>query len=69
MHFGHAKFAGIFFETDRHDGTVEGDFQKGTRLVCLEGGVASAMRAGRPSVILEDGQCRGIDNSSRRIAE
>ena len=55
LHFGHAKGSRVFFEANRHDGTIEGYFQKGSRLISLEGGVAAAMGASRPSVVLEDG--------------
>ena len=55
LHFGHAEITCVFLEANRHDGAVEGDFQKRSGLVRLEGRVAAAMGAGRPSVILEDG--------------
>ena len=69
LHFGHAEITCVFLEANRHDGTVESDFQKRSRLVRLEGRIAAAMRASRPSVVLEDGKFCGIDNTSRRIAE
>ena len=69
LHFGHAEITGVFLEANRHDGAVESNFQKGSGLICLEGGVAAAMRAGRPSVVLEDGKFCGVHNTSRRIAE
>ena len=69
LHFCHAEITGIFLEANRHDGAGESDFQKGSGLVCLEGSVAAAMGASRPSVVLEDGKFCGVHNTSRRIAE